>query len=58
MLDFSLHPVNLTPEMVTTEIIKNSIFRGRFLFVSASAIIKNNSLFLRLHIAHTLKEIY
>lgn len=53
IFDISLHPVNLTPEMVNTEVIKNSIFKGRFLFDSASAIIKNNFLFLRLHIAHT-----
>lgn len=56
--DFPLHLVNVTPEMVNIEVIKNSIFKGRFLFDSASAISKNHSPFLRLFIAHILKEIY
>ena len=54
--DFLLHPINLT--LVNIEVIKNSIFKRRFLFDSASAIIKNDSLFLRLYIVNALKEIY
>ena len=54
--DFLLHPINLT--LVNIGVIKNSIFKRRFLFDSASAIINNDSLFLRLYIVNALKEIY
>lgn len=58
MLDFFFYFVNLILEMVIIEIIKNFIFRGRFLFVFVFVITKNNFFFLRLYIVYILKEIY